>query len=151
MFVCIAEPPEFLRVPENSSVVTGSSIQLPCSGEGVPPPSLTWWSDIRGVVSQVRTDGQHFVSRDSLLLTATSQLHEGFYYCNLTTMNETVLSDVVFLDVLSEYPPPSLSFLPSNALLTSPNVYFSLLGAFSLLPYVLPPSTPPPPPPSFHS
>lgn len=120
--VIISGPPEFSRVPENSSVVSGDSVQLPCSGDGVPPVTLTWWSEREGVVTQVRTDGQYFVSRDFLLLTATSQFHEGLYYCNLSSEAGTVLSDLVFLDVLSKavastpllfHCPPSPSLPPS--------------------------------------
>ena len=98
-------PPTFTTTPSNSSVVVGGTIQLPCTGDGNPIPSLTWWRQGEGGAnnSQVESNGQFFVTTDSLLVVSTSILNEGFYYCNLSsTVGPPILSQTVFLDVLSE-------------------------------------------------
>lgn len=86
----------------NVSVVSGESIQLPCSGDGNPTPFLTWWRLEDGNASEIHSDGQHFVTRDFLLLTRTSLVDEGLYYCNLSSPAGTFISDMIFVDVLSE-------------------------------------------------
>lgn len=96
--------PEFLTVPSNTSVVSGGTVQLPCSGDGSPTPSLTWWRLEEGMANQIVTDGQYFVTFSSLLLSDASGLNEGLYYCNLSSVADTVLSESIFLDVLSEFP-----------------------------------------------
>lgn len=97
-------PPEFSSVPQNTSVVTGESVQLTCGGSGDPLPALTWWrlEEEGGGAREVVTDGQHYITRDFLLLTRVSLLAEGLYYCNLSSPAGTELSQPVFLDVLSK-------------------------------------------------
>ena len=107
--------PQISTLSLNTSVVSGKSARLNCSGEGIPSPMVTWWR-IRegGVVSRVVTDGQRFVTSDSLFITPAFLSDEGLYYCNLTSSSGTEISDPIFLDVFSEnrslfeppYPPP---------------------------------------------
>ena len=95
--------PEFVSVPNNTSVVNGNSTQLPCSATGIPSPSITWWRVTEDVASQVVTDGVRFVTRDFLLITKAFQFDEGFYYCNLSSVAGTVISQMVFIDVLGKW------------------------------------------------
>ena len=92
--------PQLTSVPGNSSVISGNSVQLPCAGGGSPAPSLTWWRERGGNLTQVLTDGQYFITSTALVLSKAYPVNEGFYYCNASSVAGTVLSEMVFLDVL---------------------------------------------------
>ena len=118
--------PWFTHTPESVGITVGEEIILPCSGEGSPTPSVTWWRvdengenmtevipDRRIIIRLVldftnsaiglQTMLHLYCSDEYLVITEARVEDEGFYYCNISSPLDERMSDTIFISVWSEY------------------------------------------------
>ena len=93
--------PIITQGPISSAAVKGTLTQLQCLWAGLPPPTITWWKsngDV-SVATQVQPSSSVVISGEYLVITTTSMLDIGYYYCNLSSPLGVVTSPQTYINV----------------------------------------------------
>jgi hypothetical protein len=95
-----------------TTVKRGMFVELPCQIIlSNPPPIITWYKD--GEIldeDQMQWEGISVLTNGSLVISYTTQQHEGTYECVASNVGGTV-SQATTLDVLGEYVAVYISLL----------------------------------------
>ncbi|XP_055686975.1 peroxidasin isoform X2 [Lutzomyia longipalpis] len=76
-----ANPPHLIIEPYDLEALQGATIELPCMGDGDPPPQVKWKKDGRTIIS---TDRFRIAASGSLHVTNVTTLDSGRYECSIT-------------------------------------------------------------------
>ncbi|XP_059614618.1 peroxidasin isoform X2 [Phlebotomus argentipes] len=77
----IANPPHLIIEPYDLETLQGATIELPCMGDGEPPPQVKWKKDGRTIIP---TDRFRTAESGSLHIANVTILDSGRYECSIT-------------------------------------------------------------------
>ncbi|XP_055701010.1 peroxidasin isoform X2 [Phlebotomus papatasi] len=77
----LANPPHLIIEPYDLEALQGATIELPCMGDGDPPPQVKWKKDGRTIIS---TDRFRIALSGSLHIANITILDSGRYECSIT-------------------------------------------------------------------
>jgi len=99
-------PPEFTRLPQNTTIAIGKNVTLHCSFEAIPP-GVREWEKISHSGMQTKIDptysGRYQIADNgNLIISTTSGEDNGQYSCTISNALGSV-SEVIQLTVISKF------------------------------------------------
>uniref|UniRef100_T1IT69 Down syndrome cell adhesion molecule-like protein Dscam2 n=1 Tax=Strigamia maritima TaxID=126957 RepID=T1IT69_STRMM len=77
-------PPKWIQSPNDTSVVIGADLQLPCATEGFPKPIVTWTKSEGRTKERrvlINTENQIITENGTLHIFVVKKEDKGFYFC----------------------------------------------------------------------